>query len=127
MFFDTFGGRHPQPGSGKPSDPNGQGASNPGTPFSKWHFLINFFFQFIFLSVLFHLVHLYHPCRLFYHVCRSVLHHLYHPFRHADPLDPEFHLFPTVFTDCEWINESRFYYGLVRLDVSYVVNEFQLR
>lgn len=32
---DTFGGRQPQPGSGKPSEPNGQGASNPGTPWFK--------------------------------------------------------------------------------------------
>lgn len=28
----TLGGLHPHPGSGKPSGPMGQGASNPGTP-----------------------------------------------------------------------------------------------
>lgn len=30
----TFGGLHPQPGSGRPSMPKGQGASKPGTPWS---------------------------------------------------------------------------------------------
>lgn len=30
----TFGGRQPQPGNGNPSEPNGQGASKPGTPCS---------------------------------------------------------------------------------------------
>lgn len=30
----TFGGRQPQPGNGKPSEPSGHGASSPGTPCS---------------------------------------------------------------------------------------------
>lgn len=35
MYIEyTFGGRHPHPGNGKPSEPNGQGASSPGIPCS---------------------------------------------------------------------------------------------
>lgn len=37
--LDTFGGRQPQPGNGNPSEPKGQGASSPGTPFYKMVFL----------------------------------------------------------------------------------------
>lgn len=34
--YNTFCGRHPQPGKGSPSVPNGHGASNPGTPCSPF-------------------------------------------------------------------------------------------
>lgn len=30
--YTPLGGLHPQPGSGSPSGPSGQGASRPGTP-----------------------------------------------------------------------------------------------
>lgn len=31
----TLGGLQPHPGNGNPSEPNGQGASKPGTPMKK--------------------------------------------------------------------------------------------